>query len=120
MPHCVIECPTEIKSLVDFDLLILAVHDAAESSKLFGIGDVKARLVLSEHYVVGGIKAPYVHTLVHLLSGRSEMQKKQLADLVTKAICDLLPNVEMISTEVRDIPRHAYSNRRSISKCELS
>lgn len=114
MPHCVIECPVELVSLVDLERLVSAIHDAAESSNLFEPGDVKARLVLSEHYVVGGIKAPYVHTVVHLLSGRSDDQKKHLADLVTTAVCHLLPSVEMISTEARDIPRLAYSNRRSV------
>ncbi|WP_076409399.1 5-carboxymethyl-2-hydroxymuconate Delta-isomerase [Shewanella sp. UCD-KL12] len=115
MPHCVIECPIELKSVVDFNLLVSAVHEAAVSSNLFEQGDVKARLNVAEYYVVGGIKAPYVHTLVHLLSGRTEAQKKRLADSVTKAVCELLPSVRMVSTEVRDIPKLAYSNRGAIS-----
>ncbi len=116
MPHCVIECPADLKFVVDFEQLVSAVYGAAESSNLFGHGDVKARLVLSNYYLVGGVQAPYVHTIVHLLSGRSEVQKKQLADAVTEAVCELLPSVKMISTEVRDIPKLAYSNRHSISE----
>lgn len=115
MPHCIIECPADLARIVNFDVLVEAVHDAAEASGLFNKGDVKARLVLANHYRVGGKRAPYVHTSVQLLSGRSELQKKALADAVAKAVCELLPQVDMISVEVRDIEKRFYSNRAAVT-----
>ncbi|GDY25015.1 MULTISPECIES: 5-carboxymethyl-2-hydroxymuconate Delta-isomerase [unclassified Agarivorans] len=115
MPHCVIECPADLARIVNFDVLVEAVHDAVEASGLFADGDVKARLVLANHYRVGGKRAPYVHTSVHILSGRSELQKKHLADAVAKAVCELLPSVKMVSVEVRDIAQQYYSNRAAVS-----
>jgi 5-carboxymethyl-2-hydroxymuconate isomerase len=115
MPHCVIECPADLARIVNFDVLVEAVHDAAEASGLFSAGDVKARLVLANHYRVGGKRAPYVHINVHILSGRSEFQKQALARDIASAVCALLPQVEMISVEVRDIALHSYANRALIA-----
>ncbi|MEE1673801.1 5-carboxymethyl-2-hydroxymuconate Delta-isomerase [Agarivorans aestuarii] len=115
MPHCVIECPADLARIVNFDVLVEAVHDAADASGLFSAGDVKARLVLANHYRVGGKRAPYVHTEVQILSGRSELQKKALANDIARAVCELLPRVEMISVEVRDIAVQAYANRASLN-----
>jgi 5-carboxymethyl-2-hydroxymuconate isomerase len=114
MPHCVIECPASLGDLVDLDVLLKAVHDAAEATGLFSLGDVKARLLLSEHFLVGGKKDPFVHVISHILAGRTAEQKKLLSAAVAVSICELLPNVEMISVEVRDIDRAAYSNRQSL------
>ena len=114
MPHCVIECPKELNDIISFDVLATAVHDAAQSSGLFEEGDVKSRIVTSEHYVVGGKKANYVHVVTHLLSGRTIEQRKHLSDSIAKVLCELLPAVEMLSVEVREIEKQVYSNRKSV------
>jgi 5-carboxymethyl-2-hydroxymuconate isomerase len=114
MPHCVIECPKELKDIISFDVLATAVHDAAESSGLFDKGDVKSRIVTSDHYVVGGKKDSYVHVVTQLLSGRTIEQRKQLSDAIAKVLCELLPDVEMLSVEVREIEKQVYSNRKSV------
>ena len=116
MPHCVIECPIELKGHVCFSDLVKAVHDSAEQTNLFEPGDVKARIVSSENYLVGGQKEHYVHTVVHILAGRKVGQKKLLADSITATLCKLLPDVKMISVEVRDICKATYSNRLSVEK----
>ena len=35
MPHCVIECPVELNTVVDFDHLVKAIHDTADAPSLF-------------------------------------------------------------------------------------
>ena len=114
MPHCVIECPVELREIVDFDILVKAVHDATEASGLFEKGDVKSRLVLARHYVVGGERVPYVHVIAHLLSGRSTEQKQALSKSIAATLCELLPTVEWLSVDVKDIDRATYSNRKSL------
>jgi 5-carboxymethyl-2-hydroxymuconate isomerase len=114
VPHCVIECPQDLSSLVDFDQLVKAIHDTTEASGLFDLGDVKSRLVLSQHYWVGGKRDAYVHVICHILSGRSGEQRKQLGDSLALTLCELLPSVEMLSVEVREIERQVYSNRKAV------
>ncbi|GAC1569790.1 MAG: hypothetical protein NVS3B3_24170 [Aquirhabdus sp.] len=114
MPHCVIECPSQLSELINLNVLAKAVHDAAESTGLFVKGDVKSRVVISNNYVVGGKVDNYVHVISHILSGRTVEQKKLLSNEIVKCLCELLPNVEMLSVEVRDIEKETYSNRRSV------
>lgn len=116
MPHCVIETSSELKKIIDLDLLVKEVHDTTEKSGLFEKGDVKSRLLISENYLVGGVKENYVHIVTHILSGRSETQRKSLADSIALTLCDLLPTVEMLSVEVREINKKMYSNRNAVKK----
>ncbi|KUM02344.1 5-carboxymethyl-2-hydroxymuconate Delta-isomerase [Chromobacterium subtsugae] len=112
MPHCVIECPAELAQAPQIMPLMQAVHQAAVASGLFETPDIKVRVLPSAHYLVGGQPDAFVHVTTHILAGRSEQQKKQLADAVARAACAQLPQVAMITSEVRDIQREAYSNRR--------
>jgi 5-carboxymethyl-2-hydroxymuconate isomerase len=116
MPHCVIECPSLLSELIDLNALAKAVHDAAESTGLFATGDVKSRVVVSEHHVVGGKSDNYVHVITHILSGRTDDQQKLLANRIAECLCELLPSVEMLSVEVRDIRKETYSNRHSVER----
>jgi len=116
MPHCVIECPSTLSDLLSLDTLVKEIHDITESSGLFSIGDVKSRLILSDNYLVGGKKEYYVHIVVHILSGRTVSQRKKLADAIALKLCELLPSVEMLSVEVREINKEMYSNRKSVEK----
>jgi len=116
MPHCVIECSASIEALVDPDILVKAVHDAADSTGLFAPGDVKSRLISYRHDMVGGRKDDYVHVTIGVLSGRDNGQKKVLSSAVASAICDLLPDVHFISVDVRDFAIETYSNRASLNR----
>lgn len=115
MPHCVIECPASIAAKTDLDGLVKAVHDAADATGLFAPGDVKSRLTLYRHDMVGGRKDEYVHVTIGLLSGRSDREKKMLADAVVRALCGLLPDVHFVSADVRDFRVETYSNRASLN-----
>lgn len=115
MPHCVIQCPESLSELIDFDVLVKAVHDITEQSGLFSLGDVKSRLVTSTHYLVGGEVQHYLHVVCHILSGRTVLQRKRLADDITTVLCQHLPTVKMISVEVREIEKRVYSNRAAIN-----
>lgn len=116
MPHCVIECSKSLSAHVDFSELVKKVHDVTELSGLFSKGDVKARLITAEHYIVGGQVQDYVHVITHILSGRTIDQRKSLADAITLTLCELLPTVKMLSVEVREIEKQVYSNRAVVNK----
>ncbi len=116
MPHCVIECSSAIENMVELNVLVRSVHDAAESSHLFTAGDVKTRLIVYQYDLVGGKKGDYVHVTIGLLSGRSNAQKKALSSTVAGVICELLPELHFISVDVKDICAETYSNRASFTQ----
>ncbi|WP_207796593.1 5-carboxymethyl-2-hydroxymuconate Delta-isomerase [Sphingomonas oleivorans] len=111
-----IECPASIEAAVDLDILVKTVHDAADSTGIFTPGDVKSRLKVYQHDMVGGRKDDYVHVTIGLLSGRTDDQKKALSSAVARAVCELLPNVHFISVDVRDFCLETYSNRASLDR----
>ncbi|WP_444931347.1 5-carboxymethyl-2-hydroxymuconate Delta-isomerase [Microbulbifer sp. SSSA002] len=114
MPHCVIQCPSSMLASIDVPGLLASVHMAADQSALFESGDIKVRMLPVEHYLVGGNPGPFIHLECSLLSGRSVEQRQNLAQLLAKALCTVLPEVEMISVEVREIVRAAYCNRAAL------
>lgn len=116
MPHCVIECSDSIGFKIELDRLVRAVHNAAETTRLFTAGDVKARLITYHHDLVGGAKDDYVHVTVGLLSGRSASQKKALSNAIVRAICELLPTVHFISVDVREFCSETYANRATLAE----
>lgn len=111
MPHCIIECPASLEELIDFERLVVLVHDAAEATGLFEAGDVKARLIPYPHAIAGGRDEPHVHVTIRLLAGRSESARELLAKSVSQVICNALPTVSFVSVEVVEIVRETYCNR---------
>ncbi|MCD4485942.1 5-carboxymethyl-2-hydroxymuconate Delta-isomerase [Chromobacterium vaccinii] len=111
MPHCVIECSAEIAGHPDIDRLLHAVHEAADASGLFQSADIKVRLQSYDDFLVGGRDQDFVHIACHILAGRDDDQKGQLADQLVRAVCERLPGVQSVSCEVRDMAPAAYSRR---------
>ncbi|AUH49582.1 5-carboxymethyl-2-hydroxymuconate isomerase [Chromobacterium sp. ATCC 53434] len=114
MPHCVIECSAQIAAQPDIHRLLQSAHQAADASGLFETHDIKVRLLPYEDYLVGGKDQDFVHIVCHILAGRSDEQKGRLANSLVHTVCAWLPDVAMVSCEVRDIVRAHYSNRRQI------
>ena len=114
MPHCIIECPERLNTVIDLNTLVKVVHDVTEDTGLFSAGDVKSRLITTNHFLVGGENDYFIHVSVHILSGRTLTQKKGLSDSLAKVLCELLPSIEMVSVEIRDIEIGSYSNRKSL------
>ncbi|MCO1336167.1 5-carboxymethyl-2-hydroxymuconate Delta-isomerase [Microbulbifer sp. OS29] len=114
MPHCVIQCPSTLLESIEIPNLLSAIHRAADQSSLFEPDDIKVRLLPVQHYLVGPTAAPFVHVECSLLSGRTTQQRQTLAQLLAKALCAAVPDVKMLSVEVREIVRAAYCNRASL------
>lgn len=114
MPHCVIHCPSLFMKEVDISALMAAVYHAAESSGLFKQGDIKVRILPTEYYLLGHTSEIFAHLECSLLSDRTLEQRQNLAQLLTKALCESLPGVEMLSVEVREIVKAAYCNREAL------
>ena len=111
MPHCIIECPTTLARRVGEQRLLAAVHDAIDASGLFKPGDIKARLALYEHYRCGATQDDFVHVTLCLFAGRDAEQRRNLSLATLAALVALLPDVEALSMDVREMPRETFVNR---------
>jgi len=113
MPHCIVECTAAVAAQVPVERLLRSVHDAALASGLFTVGDVKVRVLVHEHSLVGGIAADFVHVFAYVLTGRDEADRKKLSASIVRGLAGLLPAVQAISCDVREMDRATFSNRRN-------
>ena len=114
MPHCILDCSRTIERHAQLKDIIKAVHDAADGTGLFAQGDAKVRVNLFEHYTVGGTADDFVHTIAYIMSGRTEAQRGHLSRQIITALKTLLPNVRVISIDIREINPLTYSNRDTV------
>ena len=108
MPHLVIEYSNDIVSEASPEKLIEASWEGAKASNLFEANRIKVRGKEFDNYLVGGVKAPFVHTTVYLISGRSLEQKKDLAEAIYSRQKALLNSVKSLTVDVRDLDSTVY------------
>jgi len=111
MPHCIIDYSAEVAGQIDIDILLDAVHQGAMESDLFPEYDIKTRALAYPHHRTGQTRDSFVHVALHLLSGRSDVQKSMLSECVLNRIEPLLPRVVSVSVEILDIHRESYRKR---------
>jgi len=111
MPHIIIEHSEDVAGQISIGDLIDAVHDATLSSDLFPEYDIKTRAIAYRHHRTGQTRDAFVHVAVHLLDGRSDAQKADLADAILGKIEPLLPRVQSVGVEIVDIHRASYRKR---------
>ena len=111
MPHVIIEHSDEVAGQISIDDLMAAVHDAAMASDLFPEYDIKTRAIAYRHHRTGRTRDAFVHVAVHLLDGRSDAQKSDLADGILARIEPLLPRVASVGVEIVDMHRSSYRKR---------
>jgi 5-carboxymethyl-2-hydroxymuconate isomerase len=113
VPHFVIDCSESILNLVDRDVLMRSVYAAAESTGLFalsGVGGIKVRLRPYRYFTNVDAHEHFVHVFADIMEGRTREQKRSLAEHVVRTLKELLPDVEIISMNVREFERATYCN----------
>jgi 5-carboxymethyl-2-hydroxymuconate isomerase len=131
MPHCTIECSVvqnnyarESIPLLTQDnvsILLQSVHNALNYSGLFGVNDVKTRVIVVENYLIGTCSTTeashfksqcetegFIHITVKLLSGRTAQQKHSLSEQLGKAVYQLFPNTSSITVDIVDMDKASY------------
>lgn len=111
MPHCIIDCPVALAQRVGEQTLLAVVHDALDAFGVFKPGDIKVRLNGFSHYRCGATQDDFVHVALYLFAGRSAEQQRSLASATLAALVALLPEVEALSMDVREMPRETFVNR---------
>lgn len=114
MPHLTLEYT---RNLADFDPVpvLAALNEAMFDSGLFGESDIKSRAYGVDCYQVGVRDMPraFVHVRIALLAGRSDEERKALADSVLAALTPFAgahPVGEVqLSVETTELHRPSYA-----------
>ncbi len=114
MPHFVIDCSESIIEMKSPEEILQKVYDTAESTGLFGKGDIKVRINPFQHYNIGNTKDDFIHIFANVMEGRTVSQKSDLSKKTITELRSMSPDVPVISMNIRDFEKATYCNRSMI------
>jgi 5-carboxymethyl-2-hydroxymuconate isomerase len=115
MPHCVLEYSGNVLEKRDFTSFFQGLHQLLVHSGLFGLSDIKSRVVCCREFRVGDgdPSLSFIHLSLYILSGRAREVRQALADRLLAFLkeefaesCKPL-NCEM-TVDVREMDRETY------------
>jgi 5-carboxymethyl-2-hydroxymuconate isomerase len=109
MPNLIIEFSRELAGDDQIQLLLNAVHQAAMASGLFVESHIRTRAIPIDHYLTGGVDAPFIHAQLRIKAGRDQAQKKALSEAVLQAIRQQGWSAQVTTVEVVDMDGSSYA-----------
>ena len=95
------------------DQIMQKVYDTAEAANLFSKGDIKVRINPFKHYNIGDTSS-FIHVFGNIMEGRTDEQKLKLSKAIVSTLKTMLPDVPIISMNIRDFENANYCNRSMI------
>jgi len=114
MPHFVIDCSEKIIAMKSPEEIMQNVYDSAESTKLFDQGDIKVRINPFKYYNIGDTKDDFIHIFANIMEGRTNDQKSRLSKHIISELKKMLPDVPIISINIRDFEKVTYCNKSMV------
>lgn len=113
MPHCIIEYSQNLEQEVPPLDWMESVQLACMNTNLFNANDIKLRAIPYKHFIVGGGQDAFVHVTIRLLSGRTQLQKRELSQSVLNALNSFSLEQVSLSVEITDMENESYTNNTS-------
>ena len=114
MPHFVIDCSENVIRLTSADDIMQEVFDAAMSSDLFIASEVKVRINPFTYYNNGNTLNDFIHVFGYIMEGRNTDQKSKLSKAIVTKLNEILPEVPVISINIKDFEKASYFNKTMI------
>lgn len=114
MPHLILEVSDNVVC-IGRNSMLRAVNRAVLDSGLFEESDIKSRAQLVTTYEIGcnEVRRGFLHASIEILSGRTDKQKRDLAQRVLAAILggiDVSASGDVqVSVSVRELDKSTYS-----------
>ena len=114
MPHLTLEYSRNLSNFNPTRAL-LALNTAMFDSGLFSEPDIKSRAISRETFLVGISPTPrgFAHVRIALLGGRSDEERKELADAVLAALSATIDRHNraeiQLSVETTELDRASYA-----------
>ncbi|WP_421976011.1 5-carboxymethyl-2-hydroxymuconate Delta-isomerase [Roseivirga seohaensis] len=114
MPHFIIDCSEDVLNQASAQNIMQTVYDTAESSNLFAVGDIKVRINPFKHYNIGNTKDDFIHIFANIMEGRTDEQKLSLSKAIVSVLKEMMPQVTIISMNIREFERSNYCNKSMV------
>ncbi len=111
MPHFIVDCAENVLTLTSEDAILQAVHTAANGTGLFSEKDIKVRLRAFKKYTVGNKQSNFIHVFGNIMEGRGTEKKAALSKAIVSRLVTMLPEVPVISINIREFEKATYFNR---------
>lgn len=114
MPHFVIDCSENVIRMKAADEIMQVVFDAAMSTDLFIASEIKVRINPFAYYNNGNSLDDFIHVFGYIMEGRNTDQKAQLSKVIVTKLNEILPEVPVISINIKDFEKASYFNKTMI------
>ena len=115
MPHFIIECSENVLEHATAEKIMQAVYDSAEATGLFAKNDIKVRLNPYRYYMLGETKDNFLHIFGNIMEGRTTGQKANLSKQIISRLNNLLPDISILSMNIREFELATYCNKSLIN-----
>ncbi len=120
MPHFIIDCSPEIILQKTPETIMRAVHDTANVSGLFVKNDIKVRINMFQHFMLGEDKKDFIHVFGNIMEGRTTEEKAALSKSIIQKLNELFPDISILSINIRDFEKATYCNKSLIDPDNVS
>lgn len=114
MPHFIIDCSENVIRMRSADEIMQVVFDAALSTDLFIASEIKVRINPFAYYNNGNSLDDFIHVFGYIMEGRNTDQKAQLSKAIVTKLNKILPEVPVISINIKDFEKASYFNKTMI------
>ena len=108
MPHFVFEYSRQNCDAKTVKKLLATAHEVGAASNVMSADDIKARAIGYDDFQFAGDIDSFVHVTIRLLEGRTDAQKESLSVQMRTRLRAMLPDVDSISVDIRDMNPIAY------------
>ena len=114
MPHFIIDCSENVIRMRSADEIMQEVFDAALSTDLFIASEIKVRINPFSYYNNGNSLDDFIHVFSYIMEGRNTDQKSKLSKAIVTKLNEILPEVPVISINIKDFEKANYFNKTMI------
>jgi len=114
MPHFIIDCSENVIRMRSADEIMQEVFDAALSTDLFIASEIKIRINPFSYYNNGNSLDDFIHVFSYIMEGRNTDQKSKLSKAIVTKLNEILPEVPVISINIKDFEKANYFNKTMI------
>jgi len=115
MPHFIIDCSENVIRLKSADEIMQEVFNSALSTDLFAESEIKVRINPFTYYNNGNSLDDFIHVFGYIMEGRDVNQKARLSRAIVSKLNKILPEVPVISINIKDFEKASYFNKTMIS-----
>ena len=108
MPHIIVEYPEQLVNDTQVGAMLQTIHRAIAESGLFRADQIRTRAYSFKNFTNAGASEPYMHIQARIKSGRDLDNKKQLGEVILKALGALNIPASVITVEIIDMERESY------------